>query len=144
MLTRNGRDNVSEKGEHRDMACPYFWPESPIDGAGIARAPLGGIYTGRCTAGATELNSDACNFGYASGRCSAFPAAAEGDAVRFSTLRDVHEDPLKITFIVEKQYSPVRHGIFHYSRQAGKFINAPDDPVLERQAFVFIARWVTA
>jgi hypothetical protein len=144
MLATTGRDNVSEKGDHRDMACPYFWPESPIDGAGVARAPLGGIYTGRCTAGAAELNSDACNFGYASGRCSAFPRTAEGDAVRFSAGRNVHEDPLQITFVIEKQYSPMRHGIFRYSREAGGFIDAPDAPVLERQALVFIARWVTA
>lgn len=86
------------------MACPYFYPISRnSDGKQPARAPLGVLYQGRCEAGG-DARHEACNFGYARHTCDAFPANSEADAVRFTNLDG------KILFILEKDYSPVRHG----------------------------------
>jgi len=58
-----------------------------------------------------------CNVGYARGRCSHFPAGAEADAVRFSAVRDGKD--LRVIYILEKDCSPLRHGLIIYSE--GKF-----------------------
>lgn len=86
------------------MACPYFYPVAEAVGVRQpARAPLGALYEGRCEVGGCA-GSDACNFGYAAGRCDAFPLDAEADAVRFSTVGG------RTVYVLEKECAPVRHG----------------------------------
>ena len=87
------------------MACPYFYPISKAEGGAKqpARAPLGVLYEGTCEIGGAS-HSDACNFGYAAGRCDAFPADAYADAVRFTTLQG------RTVYVLEKNFSPVEHG----------------------------------
>ena len=86
------------------MACPYFYPVSKAEGVTQpARAPLGALYDGRCEMGGAA-GSDACNFGYAAGRCDAFPIDAIADAVRFTTVQG------RTIYVLEKDYSPLRHG----------------------------------
>lgn len=86
------------------MACPYFFPLSEAEGLKQpARSPLGVIYHGRCELGGSGAG-DACNFGYAAGRCAVFPCDAEADAVRFTTLNG------RTLYVLEKTFSPVRHG----------------------------------
>lgn len=68
--------------------------------------PLGTIFTGSCHAAAEpfvptdDLLYEPCNFGYGRGRCPAFPASTEADAVRFSGS----------TWVLEKEWRPLRHG----------------------------------
>ncbi|HYP09618.1 MAG TPA: hypothetical protein VER03_25560 [Bryobacteraceae bacterium] len=86
------------------MACPYFYPISKAEGVTQpARAPLGALYDGRCEMGGAA-GGDACNFGYAAGRCESFPREGSADAVRFSVLEG------RTVFVLEKNCSPVRHG----------------------------------
>ena len=86
------------------MACPYFYPIAKADGVRQpARAPLGAIYVGRCDL-VGPCDTDACNFGYAEGRCAVFPKDADADAVRFTVLHG------RTMFVLEKDYSPVRYG----------------------------------
>jgi hypothetical protein len=61
------------------------------------------MYTGRCEVGGAG-GTDACNFGYAAGRCEAFPHDALADAVRFTTVEG------RTVYVLEKAYAPVRHG----------------------------------
>jgi hypothetical protein len=112
-----------------------------------ARVPLADVYSGSCSAGAVvdlATTVEACNFGYARGRCSAFPAEVAFDAVRFSAPRDTFEAVVEIVWILEKEYSPARHGTVHYSRERRDFIDPPEDPVLHRQALAFAASYVGA
>jgi hypothetical protein len=81
------------------------------------------MYEGRCEIGGVA-GSDACNFGYASGRCEVFPNEPLADAIRFTTLEG------RTMYVLEKNYSPVRHGDVESL-----------DGALARQAEVF-ASWV--
>jgi hypothetical protein len=104
------------------MACPYFYPVSKAEvEKQPARVPLGSLYQGTCEIGGTA-SSDACNFGYAAGRCDAFPQDAPADAVRFTTLQG------RTIYVLEKDFSPVRYGDA-----------ATLDGALARQAEVFAA-----
>lgn len=86
------------------MACPYFYPMSQsVSGRRLGRAPLGAMYEGRCELGG-PAGSEACNFGYAAGRCDAFPGEAVADAVRFTTLQG------RTMYVLEKDHSPVQYG----------------------------------
>jgi hypothetical protein len=86
------------------------------------------VYKGSCertgVACAPELLVDACNFGYARGRCTAFPADAAADAVRFTKYNG------EVLYILERECAPVEHG--PVGRLAGR-------GALERQAAVFLS-----
>ena len=106
------------------MACPYFYPLRKTEGERQpARVPLGVLYEGRCEIGGAAV-SDACNFGYALGRCDTFPAGAEVDAVRFTKIQE------RTVYVLEKNYSPVKFGDVRSL-----------DGALARQAEVF-ASWM--
>ena len=108
------------------MACPYFYPLAPAaDVQQPARAPLGRVHGGRCENGG-DAGTDACNFGYARGRCVSFPDSAVIDAVRFTALQG------RIVYVLEKDYLPVEHGTD---------FGALTEPV-RRQAEVFTS-WAT-
>jgi hypothetical protein len=110
-----------------------------------ARAPLGDIFTGTCSAGAAvDLATviENCNFGYARGHCAAFPAESSCDAMRYSAPRDAFDDVVEIVWVAEKDYSPVSHGRAHYSRARCGFVDPPQDAVVHRQALAFAARYV--
>src|SRR5512144_1255758 len=102
------------------MPCPCFLPEAPMQRDAAprpARAPLGSVYTGGCTQGAQVdpiTMVESCNFGYARGRCAAFPPDLAFDAFRFSAPRDSFGDVIEIVWIAEKEYSPVRYGRVRY------------------------------
>jgi hypothetical protein len=74
-----------------------------VDAKQPARVPLGVLYDGRCEIGGRQ-QSDACNFGYAAGRCDAFPSDPVADAVRFTMLEG------RTVYVLEKDHSPLRHG----------------------------------
>jgi hypothetical protein len=108
------------------MACPYFYPIAPsADAQQPARAPLGVIHGGQCEKGGIA-GADACNFGYARGRCISFPDSAAIDAVRFTVRQG------KTVYVLEKDYLPIQHGTD---------LEILTEPV-RRQAEVFTA-WAT-
>jgi hypothetical protein len=132
------------------MPCPCFLPEAPMphDAAPRpARAPLADIYSGTCSTGAdVDLRTmiEACNFGYARGRCMWLPPELTCDAYRFSAPRDSFGDVVEIVWIAEKDYSPVAHGRTRYSREHHRLIDAPEDAVLRQQALSFAVAFVHA
>jgi hypothetical protein len=112
-----------------------------------ARAPLADIHVGTCSAGAdvdVTTMIEACNFGYARGRCAWVPPDLACDAYRFSAPRDSFGDVVEIVWIVEKDYSPVSHGRTRYSRDQHGLLDALDDPVLRQQALAFARAFARA
>jgi hypothetical protein len=125
------------------MACPYFFPERPLEGPRPARAPLGDVFGGTCCLSGTapERTSlvDLCNFGYARGRCSLYPSDAACDALRF-TARHSDETLVEVTFVREKDWTPVESGRVTYLRSEGALTPEPADEALARQTKAFAAR----
>lgn len=99
------------------MACPYF---EPLEPAGedrwlqAPRMPLGGVYRGRCAAPGPggeipeETLEEACNCGYARGRCERFPAGEPVDAIRLTMVKSAAH--VRLVWIEEADHRPVRHG----------------------------------
>jgi hypothetical protein len=127
------------------MACPYFYPVARLDGrewAVAPRLPLGDAYGGECRAPGEPFQPDeeferrTCNAGYGREGCGHFPAESEADAVRFHILLDSGPS-LRIQFVIEKGWWPLRHGVMEYS-STEKIVTDPSfDPILERQASAF-------
>lgn len=98
------------------MPCPFFEPRVVLETGPWThrpRLPLGEAYSGVCHAiGAGQTPPEArqielCNRGYARGICEHFPESCRADAVRFSVTG---EDPLRLTYILEKECAPIEHG----------------------------------
>jgi hypothetical protein len=110
------------------VPCPYFLPKQPLQETGWAippRAPLGVLCSGECHATPTPqpADHDRCNFGYARGLCTRFPADAPADAVRFASHAD------GVLYVLERNHTPVEHGIVRF---------ADGSRLLEAQARVFV------
>lgn len=122
------------------MGCPFFEPQRPLEPGDWTeywthrpRVPLGEAYSGVCRASdphipSEERQRELCNCGYARGRCENFPASAAADAVRFSVISN---EPLRLIYILEKDYAPLEHGEMVLSALA------PED-LLSRQARAFV------
>jgi len=126
------------------MACPYFLPDRPLEGPRPARAPLSDVFGGTCgIAGPVPERSilvDFCNFGYASSHCERFPAAANCDALRFSA-RNLGADNVEVTYVREKDWTPIESGKLIYARAAQTLTPVPADAALARQSLAFAARF---
>ena len=126
------------------MACPYFFPEQPLEGPRPSRAPLGDIFSGTCAVtGVVPERSilvEICNYGYARGRCECYPAGSLCDALRFSA-RDSDPASVEVTYIREKDWTPVEFGRLKYSRLTGVLSPTPGDDALARQSLAFAARF---
>ncbi len=108
------------------MPCPYFLPKEPLKETGWAvppRAPLGVLCAGECHAGGEIVPADheRCNFGYARGVCSRFPADALFDAVRF------WRDQGSVRYVLERDHAPCGHGE----------VSSSTEPILAAQARMF-------
>ncbi len=120
------------------MGCPFFEPQRPLEPGDWTeywthrpRLPLGEAYSGICRAGdphtpSKERQRELCNCGYARGRCENFPKSSAVDAVRFSVISN---EPLRVIYILEKDYAPLEHGEFDP--------NGEPDSVLAHQARAF-------
>ena len=127
------------------MACPYFYPVARLDNREwtvAPRWPLGDAYRGECRAldepfqPDEKLERETCNVGYGRGCCGNFPSESDADAARFHIARDSGA-ALSIQYIVEKGWWPLRHGVMEYSSATKSFTDAPQDPILGRQASAF-------
>lgn len=128
------------------MACPYFFPLSLIENTGFTippRLPLGEAYSGECRADAVPhvpsepLLGRACNPGYGRAACHRFPSDAAADAVRFH-VSDTAERSIRVQFVLEKDCWPAAHGVLIYSEPDGRFLEPHQNPVIQRQAEVFL------
>ena len=127
------------------VACPFFMPEHGFDSDWPfpQRLPLGGGWTGTCSApgheGARpsedELKSG-CNLGYAK-TCSRLPAERHADAVRFA-LGEERDGILRVLFAREREYLPAGHGGLLYDAASRSWLQAHDDPRVQRMAECYL------
>jgi hypothetical protein len=127
------------------MACPFFMPEERFaaDWLFPQRLPLGAGWKGTCTAPGhegvhpsdDELKSS-CNLGYAR-TCSRLPGERHADAVRFA-LGEEHDGILRVQFACERNYLPAGHGELLYDIGNGSWLQAHEDPRLQRMAECYV------
>jgi hypothetical protein len=124
-----------------------------------ARLPLGGGWSGHCTAPGHEGESPAqhilealCNLGYASS-CSWAPPERAWDAVRFavSARSDsvAHESGknagadgparvLRLRYVCERNHLPVAHGDLEFDLTRSAWLRRHDDARLQKMAECFL------
>ena len=124
------------------VPCPYFLPTEPLQETGWVRpprAPLGVLHAGECHAGTSPqpADYDRCNFGYARGGCSRFPAEATVDAVRFAIMSR-EANVIHMVYVFERENAPVQHGALTYHVREQQLTGAEARPLLEAQARVFV------
>jgi hypothetical protein len=78
---------------------------------------------------------ESCNVGYARRRCSHFPDSSPADAIRFAVSGD-SPGLIRIQYVVEKDHSPVEHGVLEYA--AGRFLDSACPDAVQRQARAFV------
>jgi hypothetical protein len=133
------------------VACPYFMPsERTNDGGWIhpSRLPLGGGWTGHCTAPGHEGQTpseqqvrDGCNLGYASA-CPFRPAEPKYDSVRFAVMRDT-EDRVVVCYTCEKAHLPADHGKLEYAKASGRWAEVHHDGRIQKMAECYLASYFT-
>lgn len=107
------------------------------------RLPLGDAYTGECQSGGAPRQPDEtiireiCNVGYGRGCCQRFPSDAGADAVRFHIAGDA-AGVIRVQYILEKDCWPKESGTFEWSVTGQELSGGPANPILRRQAAVFI------
>jgi hypothetical protein len=127
------------------MACPFFMPDERFtsDWPFPQRLPLGAGWTGICTAPGhdgvrpsdAELHSG-CNLGYARS-CTRLPADRHADAVRFA-LAEEGDGILRVLFACEREYLPAGYGELLYDTVSGSWLQAHDDPRIQRMAECYV------
>ncbi len=130
------------------VACPYFMPTERIDdGAWIhpARLPLGGGWTGICTAPGHENETpspeqvrDCCNLGYAQA-CTFRPPKPDCDSVRFGVAGD-SADAVIVCYVCEKRHLPAEHGTLEYNKANGWSRVHPDRRI-QKMAECYLAAY---
>lgn len=127
------------------VACPFFLPIEKIADPQWnhpLRLPLGGGWTGQCTApghestqpSADELR-DHCNLGYA--RCGRLPQERRSDAVRFAVSR-AGSDCIEVRYVCEAAHLPVENGTLAFELKAEQWSVAHPDPRIQRQAECYL------
>jgi len=132
------------------VACPFFMPTSKLeDGSWLhpSRLPLGGGWTGRCSApgheGAEPTNEELrelCNLGYAAG-CPRLPEQRAYDAVRFSIARD-RGAQLVFWFVCESGHRPAAHGTLEYDHSLGQWTSSHADARIQKMAECYLQSYL--
>ncbi len=128
------------------MACPYFEPVEPQGGARRPQdtmLPLGRCWGGVCRSDpelphipSSQTLRSYCNLGYARDDCPRFPAAAVGDAVRFSIMGDAG-GRIRLYHVVEHDHLPLMHGPLEFAADTGAIEGAAQAGVaLQALAYV--------
>lgn len=125
------------------MACPYFMPTERCADLWphAARMPLGGCWTGHCTApghegivpSEEELKSG-CNLGYA--RCGKLPGERHADAVRFSCRE--REGSLTVQYVLEIGHRPAESGVLAFDAATRRCLSVHADARVQRMAECFL------
>lgn len=141
------------------MACPYFMPLTKLENGNWphpARLPLGGGWSGHCTAPGHEQESPAldvvqafCNLGYASG-CEWAPRERECDAVRFAVSAPADSSGfkkqsigtpariLRLTYVRERDNLPVTHGELQFDLSQAAWLRPHEDARIQKMAECFL------
>ncbi|HEY4682653.1 MAG TPA: hypothetical protein VIH17_05310 [Candidatus Acidoferrales bacterium] len=128
------------------MACPFFFPTEKFDDKAWRhrpQLPLGDGFLGICRRDSKqEFIPDAralqacCNLGYAFD-CPRFPRTYSTDAVRLAVVGDTNS-LVTIYCVLEKDHRPAEHGKLEYSAAERQFLSRHRDPIVERQAEVYV------
>jgi hypothetical protein len=130
---------------YRAMACPYFYPEAPLETNRWSvppRLPLGDAFSGVCRAPGNSAQPDetrlreVCNPGLGRHGCEQFPPGSPADAIRFHVARDAGE-LIHIQYVFEKDCWPAERGTFDYQAISG-FSPSIADETLRGQAQAYV------
>lgn len=131
------------------MACPFFMPieRSELAWHHPARLPLGGGWTGHCTAAGHEGTKptedelrEFCNLGYAA-NCSRLPGHRPSDAVRFSIARE-RDSKIFLQYVCEKGHHPGEYGTLEYDRPLASWTVAHPDPRIQKMAECYLQSYL--
>src|SRR5277367_2332052 len=144
--------------EKSELACPYFMPVEKFENGSWphpARLPLGGGWSGHCTAPGHEGEVPAqhvleafCNLGYA-GSCSWAPPERAWDAIRFAVsapsapvVNEAGESAgaasvLHLRYVCERNHLPVAHGDLEFDLARSLWLRRHDDERLQKMAECF-------
>jgi hypothetical protein len=147
------------------LACPYFMPVSKLENGNWlhpARLPLGGGWTGHCTAPGHEqavpsqdVLEACCNLGYA-GSCSWAPAERPSHAVRFavsSPARNRRQSNMSssenesarlvhLTYVCEQANRPAGHGELEFDLSTATWLRRHEDARIQKMAECFLESYL--
>ena len=144
------------------MACPYFMPVSKLENGNWmhpARLPLGGGWTGHCTAPGHEqavpspdVLETCCNLGYA-GSCGWAPVDRHSDAVRFAisspakNTRANSSDSeqarlVHLTYVYEQANRPAGHGELEFDLSTATWLRRHEDARIQKMAECFLESYL--
>jgi len=148
--------------EETDLACPYFMPISKLESGNWmhpARLPLGGGWTGHCTAPGHEqavpsqdVLETCCNMGYA-GTCSWAPAEQRSDAVRFAVSSPARNagpnssghNPARLVqliYVCEQANRPAGHGELQFDLSTASWVRRHEDARIQKMAECFLESYL--
>ena len=146
------------------MTCPYFMPLEKLENGKWphpARLPLGGGWTGHCTAPGHEGQLPSqdvveafCNLGYAT-TCAWTPEHRSCDAVRFAVAASLDargarksfagEAPvrlLRLSYVCERDHHPSAHGELEFDLARATWVVRHDDPRIQKMAECFLESYL--
>lgn len=151
------------------MACPFFMPMEKLENGAWphpARLPLGGGWSGQCTAPGHEGEvptrtalQEFCNLGYAA-KCGRLPPDRVWDAVRFAvggaqarsqrspSNNGENNDPdgtrrlsnriVQLRYVCERNHQPVEHGRLEFDAGGARWVQRHADERVQKMAECFL------
>jgi hypothetical protein len=152
------------------MACPFFMPVEKLENGAWphpARLPLGGGWSGRCTAPGHEGEipqqalEEFCNLGYAA-RCGRLPPDRPWDAVRFAVTsgaqiksgqgspgtgsktndydvtRHLPNRVVQLRYVCERDHQPVQDGKLEFDAGGARWVQRHSDERVQKMAECFM------
>lgn len=144
------------------LACPYFMPVSRLESGNWphpARLPLGGGWSGYCTAPGHEQSvpelkvlESSCNLGYASS-CNWAPQQRSCDSVRFAITAPEKVSKeiaapapariLRITYICERDHRPSSNGELEFDLLTSMWLTNHQDTRIQKMAECFLETYLS-
>ena len=139
------------------MACPFFMPVEKLENGAWAhpsRLPLGGGWSGHCTASGHEAETpsvaelqDFCNLGY-SAACPRLPQERPWDAIRFAVTgkrdqsarngSDTRAPQIQLRYVCERAHCPADHGLLTFDPVEQGWLQKHPDPRIQKMAECFL------
>ena len=139
------------------MACPFFMPMEKLENGSwphASRLPLGGGWSGRCTAPGHENTvpsqddlREYCNLGYAA-NCGRLPEERVWDSVRFGARTlpmdgtNLNGGQIQVRYVCERDHLPVEHGTLMFDAVGACWELRHSDDRVQRMAECFLASYV--
>lgn len=139
------------------MACPFFMPTEKLENGTwvhAGRLPLGGGWSGHCTAPGHEGETPAhdelrefCNLGYAEG-CGRLPRERAWDAVRFGARavadggNGATDGRIQVRYVCERGHLPAEHGVLEFNAVQARWEQPHRDGCIQKMAECFLGSYV--